>query len=626
MNKVSIVLPTYNGSEFLSQSIESVLCQTYANFELIIVDDCSTDETGKIADDYSRKDSRVRVIHNERNQKLPASLNIGFKHATGDYWTWTSDDNWYEPQAIARMVSYLTDNPEVGLVAADFRKIQDGMSSVVEISVDKVSLLKDTIGACFLYRAEVAKRVGEYNSEKFLVEDYDFWLRMGLEAEFGKISEVLYNYRVHANSLTGRRMKDILDAKLRVKIEMLPKYIERFPTLDYTNIRVSILLDRLQREKSAVIISELKPLIGNRELVKVLKKFYKHTNEKFYLKAISSLGGFWCIAAKWYKFRYKKNVKIRTSPLPATGSLRSIDELKDLALERSLNWIENNTIKGEGIIVNSQERITYPEVTGYYIPTLLRYGMKERARSYAAYLVSSQNKDGSWNEPSGRIKYTFDTAQILKGLCEFAQTDASCKQSLLAGCDWLLTQQREDGSLATPDYTWWALPYGKRVPEYIHLYCLEPLYKTANMFGIEKYRNAADKAKRFYMACDDLTDFMTLSHFNAYVIEALIDIGESERARQAMNQIAMFQNEQGAVPAYSHVKFVCSTGLFQYAICWYKLGDKLRGDRAFKYAINMQNRTGGWFGSYGAGANYFPEGEISWAVKYFLDANWFRGR
>lgn len=300
----------------------------------------------------------------------------------------------------------------------------------------------------------------------------------------------------------------------------------------------------------------------------------------------------------------------------------------DLIVKRARKWIENNTVDNNGIIVASDHgRGIYPEVSGYYIPTLLKIGDQTRAKQYGDYLLTIQNEDGSWNDPSGKIPYTFDTAQILKGLCALIEKGMDkkdkYKNALLRGCDWMLTMQRKDGSIATPDYSWWDLPYGKRVPEAIHVYCLEPLRFAAKKYKINKYEDCVKKALKFYLSQEDLTDFATLSHFNAYIIEGLIDMGEKARAKRAMDLIALHQRFDGSVPAYSNVNFVCSTGLFQYAICWYKLGEKDRADKAFDYACSLQNKTGGWFGSYGADANYFPQGEISWAVKYFFDAMYF---
>ncbi len=297
----------------------------------------------------------------------------------------------------------------------------------------------------------------------------------------------------------------------------------------------------------------------------------------------------------------------------------------DVIAKRAKSWIEKYTVNNNGIAVcSAQPGTIYPEVSGYYIPTLLRIGDKTKAKNYADYLLTIQNQDGSWNEPSGKVPYTFDTAQIMKGLCALIENgmdqNDKYKNALLRGCDWMLTMQRKNGSIATPDYSWWDLPYGKSVPEAIHVYCLEPLRFAAKKYKIKKYEACVQKALDFYLSCEDLTDFTTLSHFNAYIIEGLIDMGEKKRAKRAMDLIALHQRFDGSVPAYSNVNFVCSTGLFQYAICWYKLGDSERADKAFEYACSLQNKSGGWFGSYGTDANYFPDAEIAWAVKYFFDA------
>ena len=118
MPKVSIVLPTYNGEKFIKESIESVLNQTFEDWELIIVDDCSTDGTLEIIKEYLKKDYRIHLIHNETNRKLPLSLNIGFRKSMGEYLTWTSDDNIYHADAIEKMFLYLEDHAKEQMVCA----------------------------------------------------------------------------------------------------------------------------------------------------------------------------------------------------------------------------------------------------------------------------------------------------------------------------------------------------------------------------------------------------------------------------------------------------------------------------------------------------------------------------
>ena len=92
MAVVSIVMPVYNGEKYLRQSIASVVNQTFKDWNLIIVDDCSTDSSPEIMNEYAKADDRIQVIHNEVNSKIPASLNNGFEEAAGRYFTWTSDD------------------------------------------------------------------------------------------------------------------------------------------------------------------------------------------------------------------------------------------------------------------------------------------------------------------------------------------------------------------------------------------------------------------------------------------------------------------------------------------------------------------------------------------------------
>lgn len=293
---------------------------------------------------------------------------------------------------------------------------------------------------------------------------------------------------------------------------------------------------------------------------------------------------------------------------------------------RSTNWVLAHTIQGKGVAVSSCNPAPYPEVSGYFIPTLRAFGERDLALQYARWLVSIQGYDGSWRDPAGTASYTFDTGQILKGLLSVLDISPEFAVAARRGCDWLLQQVQPDGRVTTPDTRHWSLPRGRMVPEAIHLYALEPLRKAGRLWGIEAYEAAVEQALRYYLAKLQLTRFDTLSHFHAYIVEALIDLDQIAPARTAMEDIRHLQRRNGVVPAYHDVRWVCSTGLFQYAVIWYRLGDRESAERAFHRACRLQNPTGGFYGSYGWGANYFPREEIAWAVKYFMDATWWKIR
>lgn len=209
---VSIVLPTYNGKKYIEKSIKSIIGQTYEDIELIVVDDCSTDGTDVLLDAYAKKDLRIHVIHNEVNKKLPASLNIGFSIARGEYFTWTSDDNYYTLDAIEEMVNYLKEHSDTALVYADFRMVDENDVVIKEVIHEKKTDLYggNCVGACFLYKRKVHEVLKGYNEKLFLVEDYDFWLRAGLKFKLGVLNKKLYFYRVHEESLTGTRKQEII--------------------------------------------------------------------------------------------------------------------------------------------------------------------------------------------------------------------------------------------------------------------------------------------------------------------------------------------------------------------------------------------------------------------------------
>ena len=225
--KVSIVLPTYNGEQYIRQSIESIAAQTFQDWELIIVNDASTDNTPKIAEEFSKKDARIRVIHNKANKKLPASLNIGFEYAKGEYLTWTSDDNRYLPNALAVMTGYLDKHPQKYMVKSAMRGIdaEGRLVSGYHVEMEEPLVITNNIGACFLYRKEVYRKVGQYDTSLYGVEDYDYWLR--IEENFGSagyIPEVLYEYRIHQGSLTATK-KEMINRNLAALRKKHWKYI-----------------------------------------------------------------------------------------------------------------------------------------------------------------------------------------------------------------------------------------------------------------------------------------------------------------------------------------------------------------------------------------------------------------
>lgn len=235
-SKVSIVLPTYNGSKYLKQAIESCLGQTHKNIELIIVNDCSTDNTRDIIASFD--DNRIIYLENKENLGIANALNKGFGQVTGQYLTWTSDDNYYHENAIEAMLNNIHD---ADFVYAGY-KILDGDNNLIkEIPARPLWKMdfKNIIGACFLYKREVYEKTGEFKKELFLAEDYEYWLRVRQNFRIKPIDQILYSYRLHKNSLSGKNKKQGRVAKAayaasKPYVSLLGKIYQYFKMIYYS--------------------------------------------------------------------------------------------------------------------------------------------------------------------------------------------------------------------------------------------------------------------------------------------------------------------------------------------------------------------------------------------------------
>ena len=203
--RVSVILPTHNQAHYLPATLDGVFAQTYPDYELIVVNDGSTDDTADVLADYQQR-HEFTVITQE-NQGLPRALNAGFAQARGDYLTWTSSDNVMLPEMLALLAGALDEDPRVGLVYAD-RYLMDGTGRDLgrfNLPDYDPHLLLHTnlVHCCFLYRRECMERVGDYDPEFIYGEDWEYWIRISKFYPMKHIPQALYRYRLHRSSMTS---------------------------------------------------------------------------------------------------------------------------------------------------------------------------------------------------------------------------------------------------------------------------------------------------------------------------------------------------------------------------------------------------------------------------------------
>ena len=293
------------------------------------------------------------------------------------------------------------------------------------------------------------------------------------------------------------------------------------------------------------------------------------------------------------------------------------------SLQKAINWVERHRIGKTGIAVHHKTRELTPEVTGYLIESLYDAGKKKLAYDLIRWEISVQKPDGAFAAPGVVTAYTFDTAQVVRGFLAIVNDMPEVKPNILKACDFIISQIDAWGEISTPSDDMWNLPGGGKLSKYCNLYCISPLWEAGKKFNVPCYVNAAKRSLKFYTSKPDITEFKpelgTLSHIFGYMMEALAEMGEINLAKKGLEQAWKLQRADGSIPAYPGVKWVCATGLAQLGIASWMVGNREAASKALSCLEKIQNPSGGFYGGYGKGVEYFPEKEISWANKFFID-------
>ncbi len=223
--KVTVLMSVYNGEKYLKEAIDSILGQTFKDFEFLIINDGSTDKTGEILKSYN--DPRIKIINNEKNIGLTKSLNKGLTLARGEYIARQDADDISMPERLEKEVEFLEQNRNVGLVGTDYLFINE-KGKVIHIVKClngsrelKAKLLEgNQFGhGSVMLRRECIDKVGVYREEFKFAQDYDFCLRIAEMYDVANISEPLYKWRIDSKSISVAK-KALQDKYALLAIEL----------------------------------------------------------------------------------------------------------------------------------------------------------------------------------------------------------------------------------------------------------------------------------------------------------------------------------------------------------------------------------------------------------------------
>ena len=224
--RVSVVMPVHNGARFLREAIDSILGQTFKDFELLVVDDGSTDRTAAILREVSARDSRVSVIRQER-MGIPRARNRGIALARGAYVAAHDADDISLPERLAKQVDILDHHPEVAMVGSIAQWIDQRGAPLPTMAYpisDEEIRAKLHVQSCFVHGSVTFRRscllaVGGYREEFPLAEDVDLFFRLAERYKVANLSEVLYHWRRSDSSVSLRRTS-LLQKYFLVAVEL----------------------------------------------------------------------------------------------------------------------------------------------------------------------------------------------------------------------------------------------------------------------------------------------------------------------------------------------------------------------------------------------------------------------
>jgi glycosyltransferase involved in cell wall biosynthesis len=219
MVTVSVLMPVFNGERYLAAALESILRQTFRDFELIVIDDGSTDGSLRILEDYRARDPRIRVISRE-NRGIAKTFNELIGYAQGEYVAGNGQDDIYPPERLAFQVAWLRANPEHAALCGAFSTIDSSGRVVanlpcgaeaIEITDELRNGVVRTHLSTYAFRTELLVRVGGFREYFESAEDVDLQLRVGEAGRIGYVPENFYFWRLHGSSLTHRFSSVLVD-------------------------------------------------------------------------------------------------------------------------------------------------------------------------------------------------------------------------------------------------------------------------------------------------------------------------------------------------------------------------------------------------------------------------------
>ncbi|MGF1607127.1 MAG: glycosyltransferase family 2 protein [Rhodothalassiaceae bacterium] len=286
--RLSVLMPVYNAERFLVEALDSLLAQSWSAFELIAVDDASSDASSQILHAYAGRDPRLRVIRQAVNGGVPAALNAGLHACRGELVARADADDVYARDRFAHQIAFLDRHPNIGVLSCGFQRM-DPTGTLMDIDrpITGPSVIRFCMNFmnCLLhpgvvFRTAPVRRVGGYDERYWTAQDSDLWARLLPVTQFDNLPDTLVRYRVHPASRMKTRGEAGKRLSLSVPQRLLSAYLGR--TVPISDVEAASELFRSSRPIGWAIIrtglAVFREVVAQAERVEPapVRRFFRH--------------------------------------------------------------------------------------------------------------------------------------------------------------------------------------------------------------------------------------------------------------------------------------------------------------------------------------------------------------
>lgn len=230
--KISVIMPNYNGEKFIAEAIESILNQTFTDFEFIIIDDCSTDDSWKIIQEYTKKDERIIALKNEKNLWVSKTRNLWIEWASGEFIALMDSDDISFSDRFDKQVKFLEKNSKVWIVwwsieiiDEDNHKIWERHYNLSDIEIrNKLFRYSPFCHPSVMVRRKILIKTWWYIESLSLWEDYELYFRIWIYSEFANLSDFVLRYRMSSTNSTSTKLHEMEDKTLEIRKKAVKEY------------------------------------------------------------------------------------------------------------------------------------------------------------------------------------------------------------------------------------------------------------------------------------------------------------------------------------------------------------------------------------------------------------------